>query len=237
MIVCRCLGAAVVLVCLSAFTPLPNYAALALRTDPRLGPADAIVVLGGGIELDGALMSHSLYRVMHGVRLYKAGLAPLIVFSGAAFGGRVAEADAAAQFARDLGVPGERILTEPSPRTTREEAARISQRFQSRAIRRILLVTDSEHLARAAPLFEQVGFEVLPAPVDSVSPATDSPEGRLEMLRGMSQELVARLYYRLAGYPESVSETLWIGSSSLSVSGSRRLRATGSAGRCSGSTA
>jgi uncharacterized SAM-binding protein YcdF (DUF218 family) len=57
---------------------------------------------------------------------------------------------AAARLARDLGVPGEQILAETSPRTTREEAARISRRLQSRTIRRILLVTDSEHLARAA---------------------------------------------------------------------------------------
>src|SRR5260370_4867428 len=75
---------------------------------------------------------------------------PLIVFSGGAFGGRLAEADAAARLARDLRVPGEQILAETSPRTTREEAARISRRLQSRAIHRILLVTDSEHLARAA---------------------------------------------------------------------------------------
>lgn len=137
---------------------------------------------------------------MQGVRLYKAGLAPLIVFSGAAFGGPRAEADAAAQLARDLGVPGEQIIAETSPRTTREEAARISRRLESRAIRRILLVSDSEHLIRAVALFEQVGFEVLPAPADSVSSATDSPEERLKLLRRVSQELIARLYYRVAGY-------------------------------------
>jgi hypothetical protein len=50
------------------------------------------------------------------------------------------------------------------------------------------------------PLFERVGFEVLPAPADSVSSVTRSPEARLRLLRHLSQELMARLYYRLAGY-------------------------------------
>jgi uncharacterized SAM-binding protein YcdF (DUF218 family) len=199
-IVCRCLGAAVALVCLAALTPLPNYLALALRPEPRLEAADAIVVLGGGVEPDGALSPESLPRVMQGIRLYKARLAPLIVFSGAAFDDRPAEAEVAARLARDLGVPSEQILTEAGARTTREEAARIARRLEPRAVRRILLVTDSDHLTRAVPLFERVGFDVLPASADSVSSATRSPEERLQLLRRLSQELMARLYYRLAGY-------------------------------------
>ncbi|MBI2159753.1 MAG: YdcF family protein, partial [Candidatus Rokubacteria bacterium] len=124
---------------------------------------------------------------------YKGGLAPLIVFSGAAFEGRPAEAEVAARLARELGVPSERIMTETGARTTREEAARIARRLEPRAVRRVLLVTDSEHLTRALPLFERVGLEVLPAPADSVSSATDSPEERLKLLRRLSQELLARL--------------------------------------------
>ncbi len=78
--------------------------------------------------------------------------------------------------------------------------ARIARRLEPRAVRRILLVTDSEHLTRAVPLFQRVGLEVLPAPADSISAATNSPEERLQLLRRLSQELMARLYYRLAGY-------------------------------------
>src|SRR3989442_4493448 len=179
VLVCGCLGAVVAFVCLAALTPLPNYLARALRTEPRLDRADAIVVLGGGVEPDGALNSGSLSRVTQGIRLYKARLAPLIVFSGAAFDQGPAEAEVAARLARDLGVPSEQILTETGARTTREEAARIARRLDARAVRRILLVTDSEHLTRAMALFERAGLEVLPAPADSVSPATEGPEARL----------------------------------------------------------
>src|SRR5437879_12189310 len=100
-VVCRCLGAAAVLVCLAALTPLPNYLARSLRAEARLGPADAIVVLGGGVEPDGALSPGSLYRVTQGIKLYRARFAPLIVFSGPAFGGPAAEAAAAAALAAD----------------------------------------------------------------------------------------------------------------------------------------
>src|SRR3989442_1976969 len=96
VVVCRCLGSAAVLVCLAALTPLPNYLARSLQAEARLGPADAIVVLGSGIEPDGALSPGSLYRVTQGIKLYKARLAPLIVFSGPAFGGPAAEAEVAA---------------------------------------------------------------------------------------------------------------------------------------------
>src|SRR3989442_1333612 len=153
VVVCRCLGAAAVLVCLAALTPLPNYLARSLQAEPRLGPADAIVVLGSGVEPDGTLSPGSLYRVTQGIKLYKARLAPLIVFSGPAFGGPAAEAEVAAQLARDLRVPSEQILTETGARTTPEEAPPIPRRPEPQAARRLPPATDSEHLTRSMALF------------------------------------------------------------------------------------
>src|SRR5437773_12512661 len=100
VIVCRCLGAAAVLVCLAALTPLPNYLARSLQAEARLGPAHALVVLGRGIEPDGALSPGSLSRVTQGIKRYQARLAPLIVFSGPAFGGRAAGAEVGAALRR-----------------------------------------------------------------------------------------------------------------------------------------
>src|SRR3989441_10054443 len=160
VVVCRCLGAAAVLVCLAALTPLPNYLARSLQAEPRLGPADAIVVLGSGIEPDGTLSPGSLYRVTQGIKLYKARLAPLIVFSGPAFGGPAAEAEVAAQLARDLGVPRGQILTETGARTTRGEGAPIAPPLETRAGPRILLVHGSRHRTRAVSLFGLGGLEV-----------------------------------------------------------------------------
>src|SRR2546430_17088206 len=90
VVVCRCLGAAAVLVCLAALTPLPNYLVRSLQAEARLGPADAIVVLGGGVGPAGALSPRPPFRGPQGPKPYKGRLAPLLVFSGPAVGGPAA---------------------------------------------------------------------------------------------------------------------------------------------------
>jgi hypothetical protein len=68
---------------LAAFSPLSNVVAGWVSTPADLGKADAIVVLGGGSEWPrGELNSTMLHRTIHGIRLYREGLAPLLVLSG-----------------------------------------------------------------------------------------------------------------------------------------------------------
>lgn len=184
----------------SAFTEVPNILAALNNPRPRLDHADAIVVLGAGIYPDGVLTSASLRRAVNGIVLYRRGLARLLVFTGPSWNGRDAESAVRAELARQLGVSPEVILTEQEARTTREEAVRLRTRLGSRGIRRILLVTDSQHMLRAQGLFERAGFEVLPAPADDFSTAAAEPEERLRLMRRIAQEFVARFYYRLAGY-------------------------------------
>lgn len=184
----------------SAFTPFPNFLARWMRTPPEVRPADAVVVLGAGISPDGTLSRPSLRRMLHGILLQRKGFAPVLVFLGPAVSGGPPEAEVRAALARELGVPPEEILTDTQARTTREEAARVKALLAPRGARRILLVTDSQHTVRARRLFERAGFEVLPSPVDDLSAAADSPEDRLELMERVLQELIARFYYRIAGY-------------------------------------
>lgn len=199
--VCRLLGlGGVVFFMISAFSPLPNLLSRWMSTPSRLEPAQAIVVLGGGIFQDGMLSTSSLRRALHGISLHRKGLAPLLVFLGPARGAGLVEAEIRAELARELGVSPAAILTVTEAWTTRQEAVRVRALLEPRGARRILLVTDSRHLARAGPLFERAGFEVVAAPADSISSAQDSPQGRLELTRQVLQELAARFYYRVAGY-------------------------------------
>ena len=87
-----------------------------------------------------------------------------------------------------------------SGHTTRDEAMRVHGALGPRGTRRILLLADSLHLARAIPVFQRVGFEVQGVPVDELSMAVKSPEARLELARWLAREAIARLYYRAAGY-------------------------------------
>ncbi len=197
----QCVGAAAVLgFLLTVFTPLPNWLFDRLTTPPMIRPADAVVVLGAGIDKDGVLTQDSLRRAVHGILLWRAREAPVLVFSGSSFEESPIEAEVRATMAKAFGVAPEAIVTETTANTTREEALRIGVELHRNQARRILLVTDSMHMRRAQGLFEAAGFEVLPASADSISGRARSPEGRLQLLRWVLGEAVARVYYRLAGY-------------------------------------
>jgi len=199
--ICRLLGLAALAVFLtSAFTPLPNLLGRWLTIPRRLEPAEAIVVLGTRLTPDWELSGASLRRTRYGIALYRRGLAPLLVFTGPARGEGPAEATVRAELARELGIPAEVILTEPGARTTREEAVRLGARLRPMGVRKILLVTNSLHMARARGLFERDGFEVLAAPADDLSKTSGEPEDRLQLMRQILEELIAQLYYRVAGY-------------------------------------
>jgi uncharacterized SAM-binding protein YcdF (DUF218 family) len=198
--VLRVLGiAAVLLFVLSAFTPLPNLLDHWTEIPAQLVPAEAIVMLAGGVNAQGVLNESSLRLTLHGILLYRQGFAPRLVFSGPANKQGVVEAEIRAEMARQLGIAPTAILTESRVHTTREEAARLAGLLQPLGIRTILLVTNQEHMPRSQPLFEHVGFTVHPAPVDTLSQAA-GPGARLQLTRQVLQEFLARLYYRLAGY-------------------------------------
>jgi uncharacterized SAM-binding protein YcdF (DUF218 family) len=191
---CRWLGAAtLVAMAVLGFTPLADVTLPA--PPPELRPADAIVVLGSYMGQDGTLSAASLQRAVHGIQLYRRGLAPLLVMTGAREGPMV-EAEVRAQLARDFGVPAAAVLTEPGGRTTRDEAGRVRALLNPRAARHVLLVTSGEHMERARIQFEREGFVVSPAPVGLVRPKSLRPEDRLAQARRWAQELAARLYYR-----------------------------------------
>jgi uncharacterized SAM-binding protein YcdF (DUF218 family) len=179
-----------------AFTPVANLLAETLSVPAIIAPADAVIVLAAGASRQGVLNSGSLRRAVHGIALHEEGWAPLLVLSG---GGR-GEGGARAVLARRLKVPAETILPVASGYTTREEAMQMARLLQPRGVRKILLVTDVQHMIRAKALFERVGFQVLPAPALEGSGSAEGPRGRLDLFYWTLSELVALQYYRLAGY-------------------------------------
>ena len=193
-------GVGLALFLVSAFTPLPNLLSRSIGGPSALEPAEAIVVLGGGVTPDGVLSASSMRRALHGILLHRKGLAPLLVFFGPVGDGGPAEAEVRAELARALGVTPEVIITAAEPRTTREEALRGGALLQAKGVQRILLVTDAHHMRRARTAFEQAGFEVLAAPTHDLSSGVLRPEERLALMRRMVEERLARLYYGLAGY-------------------------------------
>ena len=135
-----------------------------------LSRAQAIVVLGGAIHMpssrheNSGLIDHS-DRLLHALRLYRAGKAPVVVCSG---GGRAgtSEARVMGRLLQEWGVPAEAILLEEQSLSTLENALFSYPVLKTRGIRHILLVTSAMHMPRAAAVFRKAGFEVSPAPAD-----------------------------------------------------------------------
>ncbi|HUG53375.1 MAG TPA: YdcF family protein [Vicinamibacteria bacterium] len=183
-----------------AYTPVAGAISRRLATTSSTEPADAIVVLGAGASSDGVLSHHSLRRLVGGLLLYHRGLAPRLIVMGPAGAGEPLEAELRAGLARELGVPKGALVVEGHGLTTRHEAALAARRLRRWGGRRVLLVTGALHMQRAARLFEGEGLEVVPAPVPEMSYATGRPDARLELARLAAMELLARLYYRGAGF-------------------------------------
>lgn len=136
--------------------------------------SEVIVILGGGtnaklyprstVEVGGAGD-----RVIYGAHLYHQGVASQLLVSGGKVpwvGEPATPADNMEELLLMLGVPEESIWKESISRNT-DENARYAYRFlEEKGIDKIILVTSAFHMPRSVLLFEQQGFEVIPAPTD-----------------------------------------------------------------------
>ena len=184
------------------FTPFSNVLAAHLMENFELAPADAVVVLGVGLGADGEMRGSSLKRAIRGMELYQFGYAPLLALLGPPphSEDHRSEASVRRSLALAMQIPPEDIVTESRGRTTREEARLMNEVLVPMGVRRILLVSDSQHLIRARVLFENEGFEVFAAPADNLSHLSSGPSARLKLMEWILREQAARLYYRAAGY-------------------------------------
>jgi len=189
--------------------------------------ADAIVVLSGGrilapgeakvSEWDGA------NRFYGGVELFKAGKAPLIVFTGGWSPLKpeaTPEGDLLLSYANALGVPWQNMVSTGKVINTKEEAKAVSELLQGVGLKnangisatavdlfkpRILLVTSAYHMERSTYLFERQNLIVIPFPVDfqvsqgkKLSAIDFLPSAKaLSVSERSLRELYGRIYYKL----------------------------------------
>ncbi|MCX5822000.1 MAG: YdcF family protein, partial [Deltaproteobacteria bacterium] len=139
--------------------------------------AEAIVVLSGGRVLAPGNPPVSEWgdadRFFAGVELYKAGKAPLLIFTGGWAPSQPQaqpEGQVLIPYALELGVPRSHLLTTGKVVNTAEEAYAVvdllAKGDAAGAKSRVLLVTSASHMRRAKLLFESAGLEAVPFPVD-----------------------------------------------------------------------
>jgi uncharacterized SAM-binding protein YcdF (DUF218 family) len=125
------------------------------------GAADAIVVLGGGVNPDGTLPSAARRRVERAVELFEGGIAPRLILSGRCGLNveepPVTEAAAMARHAATFGVPERALLLEEDAKDTLGNAYFTWARFlEPNGWTSIRVVTSDFHLSRAAMVFRKI---------------------------------------------------------------------------------
>src|SRR5262249_9934744 len=158
-----------------------------------LPQSDAVVLLGGfGLDFD-----NPANRIMHALHVYRAGKAPLIVYSGGYADPLVA-----------LGVPRAAVILETESRNTRENAVNTAAIFKARGWCSGILVTSAAHMPRALAAFQRVGLNLVPA-TPGVQVGSTQFNGHLDLqidreaLRRTTEaikEIVGLLIYRSLGW-------------------------------------
>lgn len=132
-------------------------------------PASAIVVLGAA-QYAGRPSPVLRARVDHAIDLWKAGVAPKIIFTGG-FGDHdtTSEAAVAQRYAVDHGVSARMTLMENAGRSTSESMQRVARLMEAEPNRDVILVSDPFHMLRLSILARRFGL------VPFTSPTRTSP--------------------------------------------------------------
>ncbi len=139
--------------------------------------AETIVVLGGSTRWQ--LPPRQIPeinergdRLIYANYLYQQGVADQLVLTGGWVtwedidGDDHSEARDMATLLSLMGVPAEDMWLEPESLNTYENGIYTKALLDEKGILRIVLVTTAAHMPRSVAVFEQQGFEVIPAPAD-----------------------------------------------------------------------
>ena len=198
-------GTAGLLVVLIVQCLATNFSIGAWMCRPLLLPhstenAQAIVVLACGFQKNGAPDFGGMQRFWHAYSLYREKRAPLMIFSTSEVerdGHRQSYWVASLTQTLGLATSSFEMLTKGTD--TREEARIIAQHLLPRNLRRILLVTHGPHILRTVKAFEKQGFQVLPAPVQTVENIEETTEARISLFNYAIHEWLGLGLYWVRG--------------------------------------
>lgn len=196
------IGVVLVLFLLSGFTNFNAVLGRVWREEQPLQYADALVVLGGGIdEQTGELSFKTEERVRSAVQLFKeARPAPFFVVTGGKVGSNpYAEAPAMAKLAQSLGVVENDIIQEDQAQNTLENVANVIAIGKKYGWEKYIVLTSDFHTSRACTFFRNAGAHVVCRAADRNAVQQRTFARRIQGTKVVLREYAANLYYWLTG--------------------------------------
>jgi uncharacterized SAM-binding protein YcdF (DUF218 family) len=142
---------------------------------------EAIVVLGAA-QYDGKPSPVFRARLDHAIALFDRGGARWFVATGGKLpGDRFTEAETAARYAAQRGVPAAAILSETTGRDTVDSLRNVARLLAGRGIQRAVFVSDRSHMLRVLRMAEDLGVEAYGSPTTS-SPIEHEPLAYLDQV-------------------------------------------------------
>ena len=137
-------------------------------------PADGVLVLGRQLEGDQPTAVF-LGRLVHGHRLWAAGLAPRLFVAGGTTGTATrSEAEAGRDWLMARGVPQESILLEDRSQHTLENLFNVREAMRASGWQTLLVVSDPLHLARTKATAGGLSLQVCCSPAPEAPPLPGS---------------------------------------------------------------
>jgi len=183
------------------YTPLVWWVAEPLRFADPPQPADAIVVLAGGIGESGEPGEEYQEKVEHGVKLYREGYAQRIIFSSGV-GHVYKEAQVMKALAVSIGVPESAIILDKRGGGNYVSLLTAKRILEINGWTRMLLVTSRYNTARSRLVIEKnlPAFQVRFTPAPRSAFFGDRGPVVWKHVRAILHEYGAIVYYRLKGY-------------------------------------
>lgn len=111
---------------------------------------DVMIVLGYPANKDGSMSPILRERINKVAGLYHAGIAEVVICSGASVANNHVEADVMALALVELGVDGSQIIRETKARGTYENLVKSREIMHERGLKKAVIVTSPWHLRKAS---------------------------------------------------------------------------------------
>jgi uncharacterized SAM-binding protein YcdF (DUF218 family) len=151
LIVVLAVVAVVIIATAFVYRNIPNH-------NTNLTHFDTLIVLGNPAEADGTPSPEQRERTLEGVREYKAGVAPHLIFTGGAAHNRFVEADVMRELAVAQGVPASDITVEGQAQNTIQNIYYSEQIMETHHWKSAEIISSPSHLPRAALILGHYSF-------------------------------------------------------------------------------